>query len=669
MLIYFSVSVDKNTAMHCARSSLQEPVSRLSSDIAPVDNHSFDDITRLAAQGCSAPMAAICFLEGDDFVFASTKGMQVGRVPKTGTFCELVLTAGKCVQIADASLDARFCANPLVTGELKALMYAGAPLKLPDGKIVGTLCVLDSKARKLDSEQLWTLEALAHQAVHILKLRQANSEIRNSQALLSSLIENMPSAVFIKDLEGRYLMLNQATERALRTTRAQALGHRDVEFLDANIARACIQSDELVMRTGKTVSNNEYDTETGTSYSTIKFPLFDEAGKVTGIGGIATDVSELRRAANRLEEQQLLLKNVISNIPYHVFWKDRSSVYLGCNDMFARAAGLSSADDIVGLTDFDMPWLPEQTRDYLAWDRRIIESGQPELNIEESIHQADGSLRDIMTSKVPLRDAAGKVYGLLGIIADLTEFKSAQRKILEQQAKLVVAGKMSALGEMAGSIAHEINNPLAIIHGKAWQLRRWSSAEDGFSREEIAAAAVKIEDTALRISKIVRALRSFARDAEADPFQLTAVQDIMADARDLCSERFRKLRVELKAEACPPGLKIECRPVQISQVLLNLLSNAFDAVANAKTREVTVACLDGGSHVDFVVTDSGPGVSSENRNRIFNPFFTTKSVGQGTGLGLSLSKGIAESHHGALFLDLASTRTRFVLRLPKRQSA
>src|SRR5262249_54178985 len=135
----------------------------------------------------------------------------------------------------------------------------------------------------------------------------------------------------------------------------------------------------------------------------------------------------------------------------------------------------------------------------------------------------------------------------------------------------------------------------------------------------------------------------------------------------LCSERLRRNSIQLKIQHGSPNLKIECRSTEISQVLLNLLNNALDAVQPLDQKWISIDVADAGNDVEIAVTDSGPGIPAHLRDKIAQPFFTTKEIGKGTGLGLSISRGIAEAHHGGLFLDPVCANTRFIVCLPKRQ--
>jgi C4-dicarboxylate-specific signal transduction histidine kinase len=220
---------------------------------------------------------------------------------------------------------------------------------------------------------------------------------------------------------------------------------------------------------------------------------------------------------------------------------------------------------------------------------------------------------------------------------------------------------------MAGGIAHEINNPLGIIHAYASDLREMAR-EESVSAADVERTSARIAETAERIGSIVKSLRFIAREGDADPVQPASLREVIERVLDLSRERCRMHSVRLSCSPIVATLQVPCREVQIAQVMMNLLQNAFDAVeetTNEKWIEVEVRAT-----VDSVVVsviDSGPGVPEEIRDRIMEPFFTTKPVGKGMGLGLSLARSIARQHGGDLTVGEHQGHTCFTLALPLRK--
>ena len=199
---------------------------------------------------------------------------------------------------------------------------------------------------------------------------------------------------------------------------------------------------------------------------------------------------------------------------------------------------------------------------------------------------------------------------------------------------------MAALGEMSAGMAHEVNNPLAIIVGKITSLKKKLIRND-LNLDEFQTDLRKIEEASHRIAKIVSGLQSFSRLSDRDDFKLVEVENIFTDLSTLCSERFKYHDIDLQFNyEKANGLCFNGRQAQIEQVLLNLLNNSFDAIQSSPNRWIHITARLENHRILIMVTDSGKGISNDILQKMMQPFFTTKEVGKGTGLGLSISKGI-----------------------------
>ena len=218
------------------------------------------------------------------------------------------------------------------------------------------------------------------------------------------------------------------------------------------------------------------------------------------------------------------------------------------------------------------------------------------------------------------------------------ERDSTQRTLIEQRAQMFNSAKLAALGEMAAGLAHEINNPLAIIAVTGDQLKLL--VRHNLSKPELLEEiGDRIRSTTQRISKIMKGLRSFARDGEKDPFQKVSIKTVIDDTLVFCRERFRMHGVGLILSEVPQDFEIKCRPVQLSQVLLNLLNNSYDAIEDLSEKWIRIEVSETDTSILISLTDSGNGIPEHLRENIMQPFFTTKTVGKGTGLGLILVLG------------------------------
>ena len=274
----------------------------------------------------------------------------------------------------------------------------------------------------------------------------------------------------------------------------------------------------------------------------------------------------------------------------------------------------------------------------------------------------DGTEFPVDISLSPVETADGEL--VLSAIRDVSARVALQAQLDESRMQVVSSARLSALGMMAGGIAHEINNPLGIIHAYASNLLEM--AHDGdLSPPAAEKLCERILETTERIASIVRSLRHMARDGSADPLAPASVGHIIEQALDLCRERCRIHSIRLIPATLDPGLRVRCREVQILQLLLNLLQNAFDAIVSANgDKWIAIEAKVREQLLVLSVIDSGPGIPAELRKRIMEPFFTTKPAGKGTGLGLSISRSIAHDHGGDLRYEDREGHTCFSLIIP-----
>ncbi|MEI8027678.1 MAG: ATP-binding protein [Pseudomonadota bacterium] len=256
------------------------------------------------------------------------------------------------------------------------------------------------------------------------------------------------------------------------------------------------------------------------------------------------------------------------------------------------------------------------------------------------------------------------------IMMDIQDQIVLAQSLEDQRAKNVQASKLSSLGEMAGGIAHEINNPLAIIHGRTKQIENIlqrnleSATKNDISsiQMELTEKTKSIISTVDRINKIIKGLKAFSRDGSVDSMEVASAKAIIEDTLVFCNERFRNHGVELDVKSADQELFISCQPQQISQVLLNLLNNAFDAQVSNEVKKISVEVLSSDNFIKFRVSDYGEGVKFP--DKLFQAFFTTKPVGQGTGIGLSISYGIVKKHLGNMYLESPQNPTTICFEIP-----
>ena len=333
------------------------------------------------------------------------------------------------------------------------------------------------------------------------------------------------------------------------------------------------------------------------------------------------------------------------------------------NDQFCKISGYSS-EELLGQTH-KIVNSKTHSKAFFQDMWKTISSGQVWQG-EVCNRKKSGELYWVDTTITPFLDDHGKPYQYLAIRHDITDLKKAEQTILEQQERLVASSKLSAVGELAACITHEINNPLGVILGRCEMMKEMIKKGD-LSPETISRQVEMIEATGKRIEKIVKSMRMMstqAARAEEAYFSVT-LGEVVEDALALCSQRFANHSVDLTVENPFPDLKIETTGTHLVQILVNLLNNAFDAVQSLNEKWVRVNVVRNQGTIAISVTDSGHGVPSEIQEKIFTPFFTTKDIQYGTGLGLGISKKAALKLGGNLVLNNSSANTQFVLTFPE----
>jgi signal transduction histidine kinase len=255
-------------------------------------------------------------------------------------------------------------------------------------------------------------------------------------------------------------------------------------------------------------------------------------------------------------------------------------------------------------------------------------------------------------------------FGEIGLLA--SSFNEMTDEIDHLKTKSIQNEKMVSLGQIAGSISHEINNPLDIISGRVANIRL-KRQNNNLTEEYISQSLDSIDKMVERVSKIIRGLKIIARNADADPLTEKNIKDLIEETLEYCEHRFKQDAITIKLDNAIP-CNINCREVQLSQVLINLIGNSIDAIQGLSERWIEVKTEQHGDIIFVKVTDSGSGIPQDIFDKIMTPFFTTKEVGKGTGLGLSISKSIIEEHGGSLALNKNSTYTQFIIELPIKRN-
>jgi two-component system sensor histidine kinase DctS len=334
------------------------------------------------------------------------------------------------------------------------------------------------------------------------------------------------------------------------------------------------------------------------------------------------------------------------------------------NPAFCSMVGLPE-ESLVGRAPPMPYWIPERMNEYQQRVDQVL-SGQATTAPYETLFQrADGQRFPVVIYDAPLRDADGRQVGWMSSIIDVSEQKQAAERERQQQERLQSAARLTTMGEMASSLAHELNQPLGAI--TSYLAGSVNLLERGdVPKEEIAAALSKASAQAQRAGQVIRRVHEFVRKQEPKRVPV-GVSALLEDCRALIDLQARRdgVRVSVTVE---PGLPpVHGDPVLLEQVILNLTRNGIDAMAERSPEhrrlEITAARL--GAWVRIGVRDYGSGIDEALAEQIFSPFFTTKR--EGMGMGLSICRSIVELHDGRLGFRRLADGTEFHLQLPPGQ--
>lgn len=531
-----------------------------------------------------------------------------------------VFAFGKTYSLLIAATPQWLAAHPLYRG--KAALFIGLILTV----LLTTLIAILANRPAL-------LEKLA---------QQRTAELQQNQARLHTLVETIPDLIWLKDPDGVYLSCNAAFERLYGAKEAEIIGKTDYDFVDKEQADFFREHNGKVMAKGGPGITEEWltsaDSGSRSLFETIKTPVLDAEGNVTGVLGVARDITERKKA----EEALRRLSTAIEQSPETVMITDTKGVIQYVNPAFETISGYTR-EEALGLNP------------------RILNSGQHEAKFYSNLWKTitsgeiwngrfinkrkDGVLYTEEATISPVRDSTGTTTGYVAVKRDITEDLFKEEQFRQAQ-------KMEAVGQLAGGVAHDFNNILQAILGFSEILLNKMD-----SKTEEYRYGTEIEKAARRASDLTQQLLAFSRKQSVNKQRLNlngAVRDAEILLHMLLGGNIR-CTLDLAADLHP----IYADSGQLTQIIMNLAVNARDAMPdggrlNIATENIhfdpqTAASLpdaEPGHFVCLSVTDTGTGMTQEVKDHLFEPFFTTKSVGKGTGLGLAVVYGIVKQSKG-----------------------
>lgn len=637
----------------------------------------FDRITSLAAHIFGAPIALVSLVDEHRQWFKSACGVAVKETAREIAFCDHAIRGTSVMVVEDAARDPRFAANPLVTGEPHIRFYAGAPLLAPSGFALGTLCVIDRVPRRFEPHDQAILAELAAQVVHELEMRAAlgrnyatvaegrrtQAALQRANSQLEAVLDATGTALVMTDSERRIMSWNWAAQQIFQYANSEAIG-QPVDMLLAAwsnkadnwqiahwMSASSLASATITLaRIGKRKDGSEFPIEL-----TISRAQPGDNGAAT-FSVIIRDVSDREKTWAELQRSRAHLADAqrIANLGS---WEwNLSTGKWALSEQMYRLSGLP-----FGAVPSLETMVATVHPDDRAFVRAALErdaAGEESAGGRARRVMPDGTIRYLRTRGQAVRDQTGRITHVVGISLDVTEHvkregEQHQREVGERQRE-----KLRSLGELAGGIAHEINNLLHPIISLSETVRARCAPIAGTETDEDLATVI---ESAHQARDIVRKILMFARRETSALTPIALAEEIRRTASFVRS--LLPPAVVLREDPTTVTGMATINSVEMTQVLTNLAINAGHAMHGRGTITLSLAAatlsgdeaaalkLAPGPYFKLAVADTGCGMDEATRQRVFDPFFTTKPVGEGSGLGLSVVHGIVRGWNGAIAVE------------------
>jgi PAS domain S-box-containing protein len=566
----------------------------------------------------------------------------------------------------DSSCDPRVVRSIIEKEGLNS--FLGVPIFAED-KIIGVMNILTRAPEILNENDVNIVSAIASQVGLAIRNAQlyedqnkANSDLLGSEEKFRQVAENIGEVFWLRSADNsKMLYINPAYEMVWGRT-VQSLYDNPQTFIDAIYDE---DKPAVFAEFEKYVNGGKFDLK----YRIVRpegdirwvraqsFPVLNEDGAVIRHTGIAVDITELKQAEEKVVSTNKMLELVMNNIPQFIFWKDRNSVYLGCNKNQAKVAGLNSPEEIVGKTDFDLPWKKEEAELFRECDQRVMNSGVGEYHIIEQQFQSDGKQAWVDTNKVPLFDLKGNVIGILGTYEDITARKQAEEEIRtlnakleervrERTAQLEVANR--ELDAFTHSASHDLRGPLNRISGFSEALLEDHSAQlDRQGKDYLQRISNSSQQMGELIDDLLKLSRFSQQQISHEPIEISVLVNIYL--KELQSSNPAR-QVET---LITPGLVVEGDTALLRIALENLLNNAWKFSAGKNPARIEFGNeVQRGKEV-FYIRDNGTGFDMKHAEKLFAAFqrLHDAKTYPGTGIGLSIVSRIIKRHGGEIWAE------------------
>ena len=491
--------------------------------------------------------------------------------------------------------------------------------------------------------------------------------------LLRAVIDTAVDGIVVIDAKGSVRLFNKAAERLFGHPASAVLGqnvkmlmpapHREAH--DGYLAHYQKSKEQRIIGVGRDLSGLRADGSVFPMYLSVAEIVRD--GTETLFVGIVHDMSREEQAATGLREQAARLRSILETVPDAIIVIDAVATIESFSPAAERLFGWRAHEVVGSNVNVLMPSPYREQHDgymrrYLnTGERRIIGIGRIVVG-----QRKDGSTFPMELAVGEMHLAGGRYF--TGFVRDLTEVKANENRLQDLQGELLHVSRLSAMGQMASALAHELNQPLAAIVNWTQAARRLLQAQETPAPKAVEFTEKAIEQ-ANRAGQIIRRLRSFIEKGETER-QFEDVNKVVEEATALALVGAKEsgVHVTMALAVNLPATFID--KIQVQQVLVNLVRNAVEAMAAASRRElhVTTGLTEDGAMIQVSVSDTGPGLPPDIAARLFQPFMTTKE--KGMGLGLSISRDIIDNHGGRLIASAnPQGGTVFTFTLPYKTDA
>jgi PAS domain S-box-containing protein len=509
--------------------------------------------------------------------------------------------------------------------------------------------------------------------IELTERKQTEEALVKAQSQYQTLVNTIPDLVWLKNPNGIYISCNKTFERFFGTKESVIIGKTDYDFVEKNLADLFQQYDQKAMELDSSSINEEWLTFADDGYhglfETIKTPMRNPDELLIGVLGVARDITERKKAedahklnAQRYKSSQKVGK--VGNWEYDLvndsFWGSDQTKHIYGFELEKENLTIDEVENRINGKDRAHQALID-----------LIEKNEP-FNLEFEIQPVPGQKPKTIRSIADLiRDEKGAPIKIIGVIQDVTASKKAEKEKINLEQQLIQAQKMEAIGRLAGGVAHDFNNMLAIILGNT-EIALQDLDEIDHRKSNLK----EIYKAAQRSTNLTKQLLAFARKQTIDPKILNLNQvldDMLKMLKRLIGED-----IDLNWQPAQNLWSVKIDPSQVDQILANLCVNARDAIKSVgkvtiETDNISFneayckehAGFNPGDYVMMAVSDNGSGIDKKTLDKLFEPFFTTKDIGQGTGLGLATVYGIVKQNNG--FINVYSEPgegTTFKIYLP-----